>query len=294
MTGSCQFAFRRDRAGSSTTHARGHSWQHVGVVGQAVRPVVQETRDGVVVHHARRYAEQEWREQRSFKLIFIASGRYRLETTAKLRLYPGQFVVLNPRMRHRHLELDGEKLLVELWPESLAEAAEQLGVRMPRFQQLPVSAAPVTRWAVGALDELRSQPIGWRSMLEYAVPELALHLLRLERHLPLPATRSPVGRALDLIRSSYREPLTLDDLAEAAGMERFAFAHAFRRTVGRAPHAQLRAQRLAAAAANLRAGRQRVIDVAFDCGFGSLSSFNRSFRAAYGVTPSQYARLVRE
>jgi AraC family transcriptional regulator len=197
-------------------------------------------------------------------------------------------------MRHRHLELDGEKLLVELWPESLAEAAHQLGVRMPRFQQLPVSAAAATHWTLGALDELRSQRIGWRAMLEYAVPELALHLLRLECALPSPAAPAPFERALDLIRSSYPEPLTLDDLADAAGMERFAFAHAFRRTVGRAPYAQLRAQRLAAAAAKLRAGSERVIDVAFGCGFGSLSSFNRSFRAAYGVTPSQYALVARE
>jgi AraC family transcriptional regulator len=255
---------------------------------------VNENRDGVVVYHGRRYAEQEWREQRSFKLIFVASGRYRLETTAQLRLHPGQFVVLNPGVRHRHLELDGEKLLVELWPESLAEAAEQLGVRMPRFQQLTASAPAVTTWALGALEELRSQPIGWRAMLNYALPELALRLLRLERDLPSPAAPPPLERALELIRSSYQEPLTLDDLAGAAGMERFAFAHAFRRTVGRAPFAQIRAQRLAAAAARLRAGDERVIDVAFGCGFGSLSSFNRSFRAAYGVTPSQFARLACE
>jgi AraC-like DNA-binding protein len=264
------------------------------VTVQPRRFVVDENRDGVVVYRAQRYAEQEWREQRSFKLIFIASGRYRLETTAQLRLHPGQFVVLNPGVRHRHLELDGEKLLVELWPESLAEAADQLGLRMPRFQQLPVSAAAVTHWALGALDEVRSQPIGWRAMFDYAVPELALHLLRLERDLPSPAAPVPLERALDMIRSSYQEPLTLDELAGAAGMERFAFSHAFRRAVGRAPFAQLRAQRLAAAAAKLRAGNERVIDVAFGCGFGSLSSFNRSFRAAYGVTPSQYSRLARE
>jgi AraC family transcriptional regulator len=264
------------------------------VQAQGLRSVVEENRDGVVVYHARRYGERDWSEQRSLKLIFIVSGRYRLETTARLRLFPGQFIVLNPGVRHRHLELDGEKLLVELWPESLAEAAEQLGIRLPRFQQLPSSATPVTRWALGALDELRDQPIGWQAMLEYAVPELALHLLRLECELPATAIAPPIERAVDLIRSSYREPLTLNDLASAAGMERFAFAHAFRRTVGRAPYAQLRSQRLATAAARLEAGKARVIDVAFASGFGSLSSFNRSFRAAYGVTPSQYARLARE
>jgi AraC-like DNA-binding protein len=259
-----------------------------------LRSVVDEKRDGVVVYQKRRYAEQCWREQRSFKLIFLASGRYRLETATRLRLHPGQFVVLNPGVRHRHLELDGEKLLVELWPESVAEAAGQLGLRMPRFQQLPLGAESVTRWAFGVLEELRLQPPGWSTMLEHALPEVALHLLRLESEPPRRVAPPAVARALDLIHSSYREPLTLDDLAGAAGMERFAFAHTFRRTVGRPPYAELQAQRLAAAAEQLRAGRERVIDIAFGCGFGSLSSFNRSFRIGYGMTPSEYARLARK
>jgi AraC-like DNA-binding protein len=258
-----------------------------------LRAVVEEKRDGVVVYQERRYAEQGWREQRSFKVIFLASGRYRLETTAQLRLQPGQFVVLNPEVRHRHLELDGEKLLVELWPESVAEAAGQLGLRVPRFQQLPLGAASIRRWAAGVLDELRSQPLGWRTMLEYALPEVVVHLLRLEGEPPRVAAPAAVARALDLIRCSYREPLTLDDLAAAAGMERFAFAHAFRRAVGRSPHAELRAQRLAAAAGRLRTDRERVIDIAFGSGFGSLSSFNRSFRRVYGMSPSEYARIAR-
>jgi AraC-like DNA-binding protein len=260
----------------------------------ALRSVVEEKRDGVVVYQERRYAERSWREQRSFKLIFLASGRYRLETTTKLRLRPGEFVVLNPEVRHRHLELDGAKLLIELWPESVAEAAEQLGLRPPRFQQLPLSAAPITRWASDILDELRSQPPGWRAMLEHALPELTLHLLRLEHPPPRRVAPTAVGRALDLIRSSYREPRTLDDLAGAAGMERFAFAHAFRRAVGRPPYAELRAQRLAAAAEWLKSDPDRVIDIAFGCGFASLSSFNRAFRAAYGITPSGYARVARK
>jgi hypothetical protein len=70
-----------------------------------------------------------------------------LEAATQLRLDPGQFVVLNPDVRHRHLELDGEKLLVELRPESVAEAAKQLGLRVPRFSSF--------RWAQPPLRELR-------------------------------------------------------------------------------------------------------------------------------------------
>jgi hypothetical protein len=49
-----------------------------------LRSVVEEKRDGVVVYQERRYAEQGWREQRSFKLIFLASESYRLEAATQL------------------------------------------------------------------------------------------------------------------------------------------------------------------------------------------------------------------
>ena len=35
-----------------------------------------------------------------------------------------------------------------------------------------------------------------------------------------------------------------------------------------------------------RAGRRRISDIAFDCGFNDLSYFNRCFRRRFGLTPS--------
>jgi AraC-like DNA-binding protein len=35
---------------------------------------------------------------------------------------------------------------------------------------------------------------------------------------------------------------------------------------------------------------ERVIDIAFDCGFRDVSNFNRAFRAEFGVNPSLYHR----
>ncbi|HEX4159077.1 MAG TPA: helix-turn-helix transcriptional regulator [Rhizomicrobium sp.] len=51
----------------------------------------------------------------------------------------------------------------------------------------------------------------------------------------------------------------------------------------------LRERRLARAYRMLISRRfsgQRIADIAFDCGFGDISYFNRSFRACYGATPS--------
>jgi AraC family transcriptional regulator len=257
-----------------------------------VHSTVVEGREGILVHHVRRYAERPWREQETVKVVFIAKGNYALETVAPTRLRPGEFIVLNPGARHRHLYLAGEKLLVELRVETLAEAADQLGVPLPRFAQVSSSEPQMVRWANSTLAEMREQPIGWEAMLGYGLPELAILLLRLNGD-GLPRAPAAIGRALALIEEAYTGPLTLEDLADAAGMERFAFAHAFRRAVGRPPFEQVRMRRVTAAASRLARGDGGVLEIALECGFGSFSAFGRAFKRAYGVSPSQYAQIVR-
>ena len=59
-------------------------------------------------------------------------------------------------------------------------------------------------------------------------------------------------RARDLADARYSEPLTVDDLAGAAGLSRAYFSREFRRAFGESPHAYLLTRRLERAAALLR------------------------------------------
>jgi AraC-like DNA-binding protein len=97
-----------------------------------------------------------------------------------------------------------------------------------------------------------------------------------------------VARALAMIEEAYAEPLKLERLAAEAGMERFAFAHAFRRVVGRPPYAHLTERRLRAAAELLRDSDSTVLEISLAIGFPSVSSLNRAFRRTFGVSPTAY------
>jgi AraC-like DNA-binding protein len=70
-----------------------------------------------------------------------------------------------------------------------------------------------------------------------------------------------------MIEEAYAEPLKLERLAAEAGMERFAFAHAFRRVVGRPPYAHLTERRLRAAAELLRDSDRTVLEISLAIGF---------------------------
>lgn len=108
-----------------------------------------------------------------------------------------------------------------------------------------------------------------------------------------PSPRAPRGdvrvrRALALIEDAFAEPLTVERLAEAAGMSPFAFSRAFRAQVGQSPYQYLLEIRLVRAAEQLRSGDDTVLAVALACGFGDPSRFARAFRLRFGVTPRSY------
>ena len=95
-------------------------------------------------------------------------------------------------------------------------------------------------------------------------------------------------RAKDLVDARYAEPLTVDDLASAAGLSRAHFSREFRRAFGESPHAYLLTRRLERAAALLRGTDRSVADVCLSVGLQSIGSFTTSFSRMYGVSPLAY------
>jgi AraC-like DNA-binding protein len=95
-------------------------------------------------------------------------------------------------------------------------------------------------------------------------------------------------RAKDLVDGRYAEPLTVDDLARAAGLSRAHFSREFRSAFGESPHAYLLTRRLERAATLLRQTDRSVADICFSVGLRSLGSFTTSFARAFGVPPAAY------
>lgn len=95
-------------------------------------------------------------------------------------------------------------------------------------------------------------------------------------------------RARDLADARYAEPLTVDDMARAAGLSRGHFSTQFRKAFGESPHAYLLTRRLERAAALLRSTDHSVAEVCVDVGWTSVGSFTTSFTRTYGRSPTAY------
>lgn len=100
--------------------------------------------------------------------------------------------------------------------------------------------------------------------------------------------RAPWERVREYCDAHLAEKITLEELAALCGLERFHFLKVFKRTVGMTPHAWLVRLRLERACSLLRRPDPCLTQVAVQVGFYDQSHFNRAFRRAFGVSPSQY------
>jgi len=109
-----------------------------------------------------------------------------------------------------------------------------------------------------------------------------------QRALALP---SGLLRARDYLHDHLEDDVSVDELANVAGVSRYHFVRAFKHRFGLPPHAYQLQQRVFLAKHLLRLFP--VHRVAQDTGFSDQSHFHRVFRALVGTTPGQYAQQFR-
>ena len=99
-----------------------------------------------------------------------------------------------------------------------------------------------------------------------------------------------VQRMQDYIGENLTKEITLSDLARTSMFSPWYSYRLFREHLGLTPAEYVRKLRLSRAALRLRDENCRVLDVAFDLGFGNVDTFTRAFFREFGLNPSDYAK----
>lgn len=99
-----------------------------------------------------------------------------------------------------------------------------------------------------------------------------------------------VQRMQDYIEAHWNETITPADLARAALFSPWYCARLFKELTGLAPADYIRRMKLSKSALRLRDETCRIIDVAFDMGFGSADGYQRAFLREFGCNPAEYAK----
>lgn len=101
-------------------------------------------------------------------------------------------------------------------------------------------------------------------------------------------------RVREYIDAYLARPLTLNELADVAGLSPYYFCRMFKLATGYSPYHYVAWQRLTRAARLLSETATPLDAVAQSCGFANVSHFTTAFRREIGVSPGRYRRAHRD
>jgi AraC-like DNA-binding protein len=198
------------------------------------------------------------------------------------RSSPGSIHLKEPGDVHRDIARDGPTTFtVVVLPDAEVRRAREAGtaIGLSLLESGDERAAPFHR-LFDAVDRRED-----RLALEVKLTEAIAAFARLGRTVDY--TR-PVRRAMEALRASLAKSLTLDELADHAGLDKFHLCRAFRAQIGLPPHAYLTHLRVQRAKELLREG-VRASELAPRVGLYDQSQLTRHFRRIVGTTPARYA-----
>ena len=97
-------------------------------------------------------------------------------------------------------------------------------------------------------------------------------------------------KTFQLIDDAYDQPLTLGDLAAAAGLTPNYFCRFFQKITNRSPIDYLNHYRIEAACIRLARSGESITEIALATGFNDISYFIKTFRKYKGISPLKYQK----
>lgn len=91
---------------------------------------------------------------------------------------------------------------------------------------------------------------------------------------------------LNHLEHNYMHDITLDDAAKSINLSTYYFSRLFKEVCGMNFKPYLNSIRVEKAENLVKNSSKNIVDIAFECGFNSIRTFNRVFKEIKGYTPS--------
>lgn len=184
-----------------------------------------------------------------------------------------------------------------LQPEALDRLTGEHGARLIPAAGVDDPQLDLLVRALGA--EVESGGPGGLAYSQSLITTLAHHLARRfgaapKRQETVRGGLTPlqIKRVLELIDARLDQTVSLDEMAQVAGLSPFHFSRQFKRSTGASPHRFLLSRRLERARLLLEKPGAELGAVSQQVGFADQSHFTRWFRRQFGVTPGQVKRAA--
>ena len=222
-------------------------------------------------------------------------------------LRPGDLTLTPANMDSTYdLPDDGYHLCIHFRHVEIPEAEEIHALNLPLHLRLGAGSSPIRqriRW-ITDLHRRAAHTEPRKRMLALAAASAGLQELLLtlalsdpEENLSEPKSsrvESAVRALVEIVENRLKEPLTMPDLAEEAGLSQNYLAQAFRHRYGMTMPNFLLRRRIELACHLLATTRATVKQVAYEVGLPDGQHFNKQFRRLVGISPSAYRERERQ
>ena len=99
-----------------------------------------------------------------------------------------------------------------------------------------------------------------------------------------------IKRVTAVLDQQYRDPPTVEQLADEVGLSASRLAHLFRQEESRSIQSYVQDRRLNMAAMLIVQTHERISQIAYSVGFGDVSNFNHAFKRRFEMSPRQYRK----
>ncbi len=243
-------------------------------------------------------------------LVSISDGNEVEINFTKYTLNLNDILIIYPGDLHTIIKCEGTSLWVAQFSSEMLSIINELSTQMALLSQFPYlkydsSCASCDR-IVLVLKEFFAAQNADTHLKEVRMYALLLDFFEKvgqdcinRRNEALPGTANPkqkmTKKMADVclyISENSSKPLTLDDAADFMGVSKSYFAHLFKQYTNSTFVDFLTEVRVKRAQSLFLNPGVQIIDIAFDSGFSSLSSFNRSFKKITGLSPSKFREAM--
>jgi AraC-like DNA-binding protein/quercetin dioxygenase-like cupin family protein len=215
----------------------------------------------------------------------------------------GDVLAIGPEIYHRAKSSAG---MDDLWAFMYFRAEDLQTPELPGNIHLTIGKhqePDIYRLMRMCIDEIDGCESGYQQVVRSLISALSGRILRIHGSKTFedhgregnlnPGIDHRITKAIDMLITDQSGDLSIRDLAAGCCLSESHFRHLFREQVGSSPkHFQVKLK-INMAMNLLRDNRLRVVDIAYECGFQSLSSFQRQFKTETGTSPLQWRARIK-
>ena len=219
------------------------------------------------------------------EVVYVESGSVRVDFEKETYIVNGgEAIAILPYHLHKFSYVEGTVATVFMFSFSLAEEIyKNYGTNQFKIQKITLTK-PERDYINLCMASKNEEVFRVRSLYYMFVSNFLSNAVKSESN----AHSETVSKTVEYIYNHIGESLTLEKVTKSLNINKTTFCKILKDYIGLSFHKFLQNIRIEKAKNLLLTKGKNITEISYECGFGSIRSFNRAFFEQVGCTPTEY------